>query len=222
MRNNTNLFITGCALIMLLLVTISASYAYFNSKFNNNGTLNINTTTSEAATFTAYTLDQIEFNVTEDDLKEPSLTAVKNDAGQVVAVLSSPVEGKTVHCTYDIEFIWDTENQYTVPSMIFNNEYKYEISLQGSQSVTGDTTGHNYNNNLLRETNLTDFTWTGTAGSIGRRSKIISGAEIYSKSASQTKATWSFTLKFYSISADQSNLMGKSYGAHLAVTNVVC
>ena len=223
MKNNkTNIFITGLALLMLLIVTISATYAYFDSKFASTNALNVSASTSDAATFTAYTVDQIEFTVTADDFFEPSPNPSKSDNGQVVAKLSSPVENKTVYCSYDIDLVWDTENQYTSPSMIFNNEYKYEISLLGNQSVTGDTTGYVYSNSNLTETNLTDFTWSGDIGSIGRSAKVVSGAKIYSKSMNPTTVTWNFTLNFYTLPEDQSAIMAKNYGAHLAVTNVVC
>lgn len=220
--NKSNLILTAIALLTLLVVTVSATYAYFTSKAEINSTLKLNTITSSAATFTAYTLDQISLDVTADDMFTPSAIASKTDNGNVVAVLSSPMEGSTVHCTYDIELIWDTTDQYITPTATLSGDYQYEISLKGTQNVSGDTTGHTYTVSSLNETNLTSFTWSGTAGTIGRKAKVITGAEIYSKSTSATTATWTFTVNFYTLPTDQSDLAGKSYGAHLAVTNVVC
>lgn len=222
-KNKIDFFITGASILLLLFVTISASYAYFSSRFNGDSiSLNVTTNTSEAATFTAYAVDQIEFNVTAEELYTPSATPAKSDNGQVVVVLASPTEGKTVHCTYDILFTWDTTDQYTSPSTSLTGDTKFEISLLGHQEVTGDNTGHTYTKTSLAETNLSNFTWIRAAGEIGRYSRIVSGAEIYSNSTNQTKITWTFTLNFYSLSADQSGLMGKTYGAHLGVGNVVC
>ena len=206
---------------MLLVVTINATYAYFAGNQSLN-TLKVEAHTDAPASFTAYTADQISLNVKSENMAIPSTTPTVTDNGKVIAMLSSSSEGSEVSCTYDIELIWDTTSQYSTPSMTFNNEYKYEISLLGSQSVSGDTTGKIYPVTSLTETNLTNFSWSGSAGAIGRKAKVITGAKIYSKSLSATTATWNFVLNFYSLPTDQSGITGKNYGAHLAVANVVC
>ena len=219
-KNKTNIVLTCISLAVLLVVTIIASYAYFTSTANITNNLKMNTTTMAAATFTAYAQDQIELNIGAEDMIEASSSPKKSDAGSIVAKLSSPEEGISVFCTYDIDLVWDTTDQYSAPTTTLSGNY--EISLLGSQTVSGDTTGHVYNVNRLTETNLTDFTWSGTVGAVGRKAKVISGAQIYSKSVAETTATWNFTLNFYSLSTDQSSIAGRNFGAHLAVTNVVC
>ncbi|MBE6155484.1 MAG: hypothetical protein E7164_01860 [Firmicutes bacterium] len=217
-----NIPLTAISLMSLLFITISASYAYFSSKAQGDITVNTNVTTVDAATFTAYTLDAIELNVTSEDMFSSSTTPAKSDNGTIVASLASPQENITVNCSYDIELIWDTTDQYTSPTTTLAAPYPYEISLLGTQSVSGDTTGHTYTVSSLTETNLTGFTWNGTIGEVGRSAKVISGAQIYSKSLNATTATWNFTLNFYSLPTDQTAITGKNYGAHLAVTNVIC
>ncbi|MBQ6841524.1 MAG: hypothetical protein IJO63_05365 [Bacilli bacterium] len=220
--SKTNIVVTGLALLMLLLVTVSATYAYFSGNQNLGNGLTVGAETDAPASFTAYTADQIALNVSAEDMAVASTTPAVTDNGKVIALLSSSSEDSVVHCTYDIELVWDSTTQYTVPSMTFNSDYKYELSLKGTQSVSGDTSGHTYTVTTLNETNLTDFTWSGSAGTVGRKAKVVTGAEIYSKSLTATTATWNFVLNFYSLPADQDDITGKSYNAHLTVSNVVC
>lgn len=220
--NKTDIALTIVALLVLLIVTISASYAYFASGLDTGNGLVLNSTTSTAPTFMAYAADPISLMVEAADMATPSTTASKTDVGSIVATLASPDQGKTVSCTYDIELVWDTEDQYTIPTATLGGDYPYEISLSGTQVVQGDNSGHVYSKSTLNETNLTDFTWIGSAGSIGRNTKVITGAEIYSNSVQKTTITWNFSLNFYSLPTDQSDLAGKNYGAHLSVTNVLC
>ena len=221
-NNKTNIILTISALLVLLLVTISATYAYFNSNVQDSNALNVGIEASSAPTFTAYTLDQITLDVKSNDLFTPSTTASKSDTGQVVASLASGKNGDQVFCTYNIELVWDSTDQYIAPVGTLDNTYKYEISLKGNQVVSGDTTGHSYTVTTLNETNLTNFVWEGAEGAVGRKTNVVTGAEIYSRSTTATTATWTFTLNFYTLPTDQSDLMGKNYSAHLGVTNVVC
>lgn len=218
MNKYTSIF----AIIMLLIVTINATYAYFTSKIEVGNGAHLNVTATAAPTFMAYASDQLALNVTASDMASASNTPSVTDSASIIATLSSSDNSTTVYCKYDIVLVWDTENQYTVPTSTLTNEYKYEISLLGNQTVTGDTTGHAYSVTKLNETNLTSFTWSGSAGVIGRNATVISGAQIYSNSTTPTQAKWDFTVNFYSLPTDQSALMGQNYGAHLAVTNVVC
>lgn len=203
-------------IFMLLLITISATYAYFNNDIKNTNSLFVDIEAGTAPAFTAYTIDQITLDITGSDLLETNISPVKSDNGRVVATLTSGKEGELVYCTYDIELVWDSIDRYTFPAGILDDTYKYEISLMASQTVVGDTTGHNYLINSLNETNLTDFSWeNGNAN-------VIRGAEIYSNSTIATNVNWDFTLNFYALPTSQNALMGKNYSAHLGVTNVVC
>lgn len=222
MNNKSNIILTSVALIALLLVTISATYAYFSSKTDNNTSLNVGAEMIIGTAFTAYTLDQLELNVTTADMFEPSTSAAVTDTGKVVVTLSSPRENMEVSCSYDIELVWDTTDQYLTPTTTLQGNYLYELSLAGTQEVIGDTTGNTYSVSKLNETNLTSFTWAGTEGAIGRKAKVITDAQIHSKSTEVTSATWTFNLNFYSLPTDQSALGGKNYAAHLTVSDVIC
>ena len=209
----------GAALIFVL--TINAAYAYFTSQIEiDNGTI-INVNAPVMPTFMAYASDKLELNVTSSDLLEANALPVVSDNASIIASLSS-ANGDTIHCKYDIIIAWDTTNQYTVPTTTLSGEYKYEISLQGKQTISNDTTGHTYSVTQLNETNLTALTWVGNAGTIGRKATLIQGAEIYSNSTTATQAKWDFTINFYSLPTDQSALLGKNYSAHITVTNVTC
>lgn len=220
-KDKINTYTSIFAILMLLIVTINATYAYFTSKIDYGNGLSFNITTEDTPTFTAYAADQLSLNVTAADMASSSTTASKTDTASIIATLASS-STSTVFCTYDIILVWDSANQYTTPTTTLTGDYKYEISMLGLQTITNDKTGHNYSVTTLNETNLTAFTWTGTAGTVGRSATIIKGAEIYSNSTTPTQAKWDFTINFYSLPTDQSALLGQNYGAHLAVTNVVC
>ena len=103
-----------------------------------------------------------------------------------------------------------------------NVNYPYELSISGTRTTTGDTTGISYTNKNVTETNLSNLTWTGNAGTVGRYSKIVSGAEIHSKSTTATVTTWTYTMNFYVLPTNQNALSGKEFGLNLIVDNVSC
>ena len=217
------LIYTIIASCVLILLVSAVAYAYFGETINNENTVNLVITTPERlSSLTAYSTNPLSLNITADDLSEASTTAVKTDTGDIIVKLSAPANGQTVYCTYDIEFVWDTTDQYTTPSMTLNNDYKYEISLSGSQNIVGDLSGHQYTNVNFTERDLSSFSWTGTAGTIGRKATIVSGATIYSNSTTDTTSTWTFNLNFYSLPVHQSSVLGKNLSAHLTVANIIC
>ena len=207
--------------IVIIVLTINAAYAYFTADVQiDNGAL-LNVTAPEAPTFVAYAVDKLELRVSAENLIEASTLPSASDVAELKATLSS-ADGQTVSCKYDIVMVWDSATQYVNPTTTLSGDYKYEISLKGLQTITNDTTGHSYGVTNLSETNLTAFTWSGNAGTIGRAATLIKGAEIYSNSTTPTEAKWQFTINFYTLPTDQSALLGQNYNAHLAVTNVVC
>ena len=211
------------AMIILMVFIFIATYAYFAGIIQNDNIVNFNTTTPEAlASFTAYSTNPLALNISLDDLSNTSTNAVKTDTGDIIVQLSSPSSSKTVYCTYDIEFVWDSTDQYVTPSMTLEGDYLYEISLSGSQSIVGDTSGHEYANINFSETDLSTFSWNGSSGVAGRKAIIVNDATIYSRSATDTTATWTFTLNFYSLPVKQESVLGKNLAAHLTASNIIC
>ena len=219
-----NLVFMIVSAIVLLSVVISATYAFFVSgsiDTTNNTTINASTP-NKMATFMSYSTNPLDLSIEINDMMEASTTAAKSDEGNIYVTMSSPTNNDTVYCTYSIDFVWDSTDQYTSSSMILNGTYPYELSISGSQSIMGDSTGHVYDNKNLSETNLTALTWTGNAGTVGRSARLVENAVIYSNSTTATTALWNFNLRFYSLPVAQSGLFGKTLSAHLVVSDVIC
>ena len=209
-------------LIFMLFLVISASYAYFTSNINTTNITKVNTNLASAdATFMAYSTDPLSISAELSDFMTASASPVETDNGVIVVKLSSSTAGQVAHCTYDVRFVWDSTTQYTTASQTLSSG-TYELSILGSRTTTGDTSGHSYASKNLSETNLTNLTWNGTAGTAGRYATLVSGAEIYSNATTDTTTTWTFTINLYSLSGNQSSIINKNYQAHLAVTNIVC
>ena len=221
MKKNSIIYIS-IFIIFLLFLIISASYAYFTSSINNSNITVVNTVLSSAnAEFMAYSVDPLSISAELSDFLAASDTPVASDNGTIIVKLASSEAGQTVHCTYDVRFIWDSTTQYTTATQSLSSG-TYELSILGSRTTTGDTTGHSYESKDLSEINLTNLSWTGNAGVAGRYATLVSGAEIYSMATTDTTTTWTFTINLYSLSGNQSSLMNKNYQSHLVVTNIVC
>lgn len=213
----SNLVYGIIAIIVLISLVFSATFAYYTTTKSAGGKVNLNVTTPNAsASFVSYSSDPLALNVTLDKMIQASTTASVVDNGVLVVEMAS-ANTTEMYCTYDIDFVWDSQDKYTSPTTTLSGSYPFELSIQGSQVVTGDSNvNHTYNNKNLAETNLSTFTLTNN------KAKLVSGATIYSSSTTATTATWTFTMKFYTLPTSQSALAGKTYLAHLTTSNVVC
>ena len=211
--------------VMLMLVLVfTATFAYFGMgtmNLTNIANLNVVTPTSMAA-FTSYSNNSLSLSVELEDLMTVSPTPV-SDTGDLIVKLSAPSANTQMFCTYDIRYIWDTTDQYTSPTMTLNSTYPNELSIAGSVVATGDSySGYTYTSKNLVEKDLSQFSWTGNAGTIGRYTTLVSGAKIYSNTTTGTTATWTFTLNFYTLPSNQASLGGKNMAGHLQAANIVC
>lgn len=216
--------------IVLLVVTIlvflgmvsMATYSFFATG-RSESNLEYNVSLPNKGIFTSYSTDPLAFSLDAPDFATASTTAKKTDTGNIIVKYISNAND-VMHCTYDIRLVWDSVDQYTSPSTTLpHDNYSYELSILGSRTTTDATSGHSYTNISLSETNLTNLSWNGTAGSVGRYATLINGAEIYNKSASTySTTTWTFTMKFYSLPVDQELFENKNYNLHLQVANIVC
>jgi len=224
MEKKNNFIITILTIAMLLFITISATYAYFSSSQNMNNLVINASMQANKASFTSYVSDQIELNVSSEYFVDPSTMPSVSDNGIIyVEFVSNSNEGN-MHCTYDINLVWDSEQQYTAPSfpLPYEGGYNFELSILGNRYTENDSTGVSYQNKDLNEINISNLSWIGEEGSIGRYAVIVDNAEIYSTGTTSTKTTWTFTVNFYTLPELQSGVMGKDFSAHLEVSDIVC
>lgn len=219
-----NTIYIGIILVGLFTLIVSSSYAYFTAitDLGNANALNFSTITPSAPTFSSYSSKNLTLNVNAGDMLEASTTPVKSSEGELIVTLAAPNAGSTVHCTYDV--VLETSSKYkpsnTLPLTGYTG-YNYEISLKGERATTGDTSGHTYVSKALSETSFGNYTLNANETN-AKTTTIISGAEIYSKSTTATKTTWTFTMNFYSLPVSQNSIFGQNISAKVYVANVVC
>ena len=212
-------------IIIMLVIVVAATYAYFATSMSltNNVALNITVPNASRATFTSYSTNPLQLNVVLANMINPSAIAVVTDTGDLIVKYSSPVANDDYECTYDIQYVWDSTDQYITPSMTLTPTYPYEISLAATANATGDSfSSYDYSSKNLMEKDLSQFLWNGSAGTVGRYSTIISDAKIYTNTVAGTTVTWTFNLNFYSLPSVQTDFSGKSLSAHIVTGNIRC
>jgi len=212
MEKNINIKIMGVFASMLLLVIIvTASFAYFGSfnvNLNNNVAVNINSSSPGDTVFTS-NATQLNLQVSAANMSQ---IASNNEvaAATNTATLTVNLTGAAnllTTCTYDIVYEYDSTSNVYGKSPTTKNSNK-EITLQVS-NVNGT-------NNFANEKNFDyDSSWTNN------KRTLVSGASI-SSMGSLTTQNISITGKYYNLTISQSSLEGKSFTGKIYVTNHKC
>ena len=214
MEKNINIKIMGVFASMLLLVIIvTASFAYFGSfnvNLNNNVAVNINAYSPGDAVFTS--------NATQLNLQVPaanmSQTVANNTvAAENTAILTVNLTGATdllTTCTYDIVY------EYDDGSNIYGGSQTKSVVKNGDKEITLQVTNVNGTNNFASEKNFDyDSSWSEL------KRTLVSGATI-SSNGSLTTQNISITGKYYNLTISQSSLEGKAFTGKIYVTNYSC
>ena len=212
MEKNINVKIMGVfASILLLVIVITASFAYFGSfnvNLNNNVAVNINAVSPGDATFIS--------NATQLNLQVPaanmSQTASNNEiaAATNTATLTVNLTGAAnllTTCTYDIVYEYDsTSNVYG----------KSPTTKNGNKEITLQVSNVNGTNNFANEKNFDfDSSWSGL------KRTLVSGATI-SSNGTLTTQNISITGKYYNLTIPQTSIEGKAFTGKIYVTNHSC
>ena len=212
MEKNINIKIMGVfATVLLLVIVITASFAYFGSfdvNLNNNVAVNINAVSPGDATFIS--------NATQLNLQVPaanmSQTASNNEiaAASNTATLTVNLTGAAnllTTCTYDIVYEYDAES----------NVYgKSPTTKNGDKEITLQVSNVNGTNNFVNEKNFDyDSSWSGL------KRTLVSGATI-SSNGTLTTQNISITGKYYNLTIPQTSIEGKAFTGKIYVTNHSC
>ena len=212
MEKNINIKIMGVfATVLLLVIVITASFAYFGSfdvNLNNNVAVNINAVSPGNATFIS--------NATQLNLQVPaanmSQTASNNEiaAASNTATLTVNLTGAAnllTTCTYDIVYEYDAES----------NVYgKSPTTKNGDKEITLQVSNVNGTNNFVNEKNFDyDSSWSGL------KRTLVSGATI-SSNGTLTTQNISITGKYYNLTIPQTSIEGKAFTGKIYVTNHSC
>ena len=212
MEKNINIKIMGVfASILLLVIVITASFAYFGSfnvNLNNNVAVNINAVSPGDATFIS--------NATQLNLQVPaanmSQTASNNEiaAASNTATLTVNLTGAAnllTTCTYDIVY------EYDAGSNVYG---KSPTTKNGNKEITLQVSNVNGTNNFANEKNFDfDSSWSGL------KRTLVSGATI-SSNGTLTTQNISITGKYYNLTIPQTSIEGKAFTGKIYVTNHSC
>ena len=202
------------ATVLLLVIVITASFAYFGSfnvNLNNNVAVNVNSVSPGDATFTS--------NATQLNLQVPAANMSQTVADNSVAAASNTAT-LTVNltgaanllttCTYDIVYEYDST------SNIYGGSQTKSIAKNGDKEITLQVSGVTGTNNFASEKNFDyDSSWSGL------KRTLVTGATIESD-GSLTTQNISITGKYYNLTIPQTSIEGKAFTGKIYVTNHSC
>ena len=209
-KNKSNIkLLSIVASVMLLIIVVGASFAYFGTYKENIDKYKINITIDEFAKATFVTKDaNLNLSVSKKDMVayEAGTKASENSANLNV-VLTSGNPNVKVTCTYDIYYEYDTNSSiYGVsPTPVTDSSLK-ELTLK----AVGSTGTNNYadEKNFNYDTNWTQNPY---------KRLIVKGASITDATKNGTTDTWKFNMAFYNLNADQNKLAGKTFAGSFYV-----
>ena len=209
-KNKSNIkLLSIVASVMLLIIVVGASFAYFGTYKENIDKYKINITIDQFAKATFVTKDaNLNLSVSKKDMVayEAGTKAAENSANLNV-VLTSGNPNVKVTCTYDIYYEYDTNSSiYGVsPTPVTDSSLK-ELTLK----AVGSTGTNNY----ADEKNFNyDTSWTQNP----YKRLIVKGASITDATKNGTTDTWNFNMAFYNLDADQNKLAGKTFAGSFYV-----
>ena len=213
MEKNNNIKIMGVfASVLLLVIIVTASFAYFGSfnvNLNNNVAVNVNAYSPGDAVFTS--------NATQLNLQVPAanMSQLLNGtlAAENTATLSvnlTGAEGLLTTCTFDIVYEYDSG------SYIYGGTGINHVSKNGDKEITLQVTNVNGTNNFASEKNFDyDSNWTNN------KRTLVSKASI-SSTGSLTTQNINIIGKFYNLNVSQESIGGKAFTGKIYVTNNSC
>ena len=209
-KNKSNIkLLSIVASVVLLIIVLGASFAYFGTYKENIDKYKINITIDEFAKATFVTKDaNLNLSVSKKDMVayEAGTKAAENSANLNV-VLTSGNPNVKVTCTYDIYYEYDANSSiYGIsPTPVTDSSLK-ELTLK----AVGSTGTNNY----ADEKNFNyDTSWTQNP----YKRLIIKGASITDATKNGTTDTWKFNMAFYNLNADQNKLAGKTFAGSFYV-----
>ena len=209
-KNKSNIkLLSIVASVMLLIIVVGASFAYFGTYKENIDKYKINITIDQFAKATFVTKDaNLNLSVSKKDMVayEAGTKAAENSANLNV-VLTSGNPNVKVTCTYDIYYEYDANSSiYGVSPTPVTNASLKELTLK----AVGSTGTNNYadEKNFNYDTNWTQNPY---------KRLIVKGASITDATKNGTTATWKFNMAFYNLNADQNKLAGKTFAGSFYV-----
>ena len=213
-NKKTNL--TGViASVILLIVFITASFAYF-------GMFTVNLENKVAVNIYANDIGNTSFIATSANLNVivPKSGMFKVNTGlaaENTATLTVNLTGAQdviTTCTYDVVYEYDFSSEIYGSTVAVTSGATKEITMQVS-SPSGT-------NSFVSETNFAyDSTWTPKTTTVGAKKTLVKNATITSKGTSVVQNI-NITGRYYNLEVDQAQLGNKSFTGKIYVENNSC
>ena len=219
-KNNKVKIMGVISSVLLLIIVITASFAYFGSfnvNLNNNVAVNVNSVSPGNGTFIS--------NATQLNLQVPaanmSLTAssntvaaASNTAALIVSLTSGSTEIETT-CTFDIYYEYTGSNFYGVSPSAKTSGITKEITM--TVNAPSGTS------NFSTETNFDYNTSTGWLTKNNKRKvKLVENASISNSGTTAATQEYTFTGKYYNLDVSQEQLANKSFTGIIYVNKKEC
>ena len=221
MIKNNNVKIMGVlASILLLLIVITASFAYFGSfdiNLNNNVAVNINSVSPGNGTFISNGA-QLNLQVPAANMSSTSsnntVAALENTVALTVSLTSGSEEVETT-CTFNIYYEYTGSNYYGVSPNTKTSGVAKEITMT--------VNAPNGTSNFSTETNFDYNTTTGWVTENSKRKvKLVENATITNSGTTATVQEYTFTGKYYNLDISQEQLANKSFTGIIYVSKKEC
>ena len=221
MIKNNNVKIMGVlASILLLVIVITASFAYFGSfdvNLNNNVAVNINSVSPGNGTFISNGA-QLNLQVPAANMSSTSsnntVAALENTVALTVSLTSGSEEVETT-CTFNIYYEYTGSNYYGVSPNTKTSGVAKEITM--TVNAPSGTS------NFSTETNFDFNTTTGWVTENSKRKvKLVENATITNSGTTATVQEYTFTGKYYNLDISQEQLANKSFTGIIYVSKKEC
>ena len=221
MIKNNNIKIMGVfASVLLLVIIVTASFAYFGSfnvSLNNNVAVNVNSVSPGDGTFTS-NATQLNLQVPAVNMSQTqsnnTLAALENTATLSVSLTSGSEEVETT-CTFDIYYEYTGSNFYGVSPNTKTSGVAKEITM--TVNAPSGTS------NFSTETNFDYNTSTGWVTENSKRKvKLVENASITNSGTTATVQDYTFTGKYYNLDISQEQLANKSFTGIIYVSKKEC
>ena len=221
MIKNNNIKIMGVfASVLLLVIIVTASFAYFGSfnvSLNNNVAVNVNSVSPGDGTFTS-NATQLNLQVPAVNMSQTqsnnTLAALENTATLSVSLTSGSEEVETT-CTFDIYYEYTGSNFYGVSPNTKTSGVAKEITM--TVNAPSGTS------NFSTETNFGYNTSTGWVTENNKRKvKLVENASITNYGTTATIQEYTFTGKYYNLDISQEQLANKSFTGIIYASKKQC
>ena len=221
MIKNNNVKIMGVfASVFLLVIVITASFAYFGSfnvNLNNNVAVNVNAQSPGDGTFVSNGA-QLNLQVPAVNMSQTqannTVAALENTVALTVSLTSGSEEVETT-CTFNIYYEYTGSNYYGVSPNTKTSGVAKEITM--TVNAPSGTS------NFSTETNFDYNTTTGWVTENSKRKvKLVENATITNSGTTATVQEYTFTGKYYNLDISQEQLANKSFTGIIYASKKVC